>query len=248
MGGENTTATGGPSHPFNPTLWTVVLTAKDPGSPRRKAALQTLVEAYWKPLYYFVRHRGNDPESSKDITQGFFTALIEKNFLRYVDKGKGKFRTFLLTALQHYLADEFDRVTAKKRGGGAPILSLEFGAAEAAGVSLRASTETPEQAYRRDWALAVLAQAMRSLKAQYEGSGRVAEFEAIRENLQYGASSGPSYAQLAQQLSLTESDVRNRIHRARVRLREAVLEVIRSYTDGEREIEEELRDLLASFS
>lgn len=249
MAGEKTTATGGPARSFNPTLWTVVLTAKDPASPRRRAALQTLVETYWKPLYYFARHRGLDPEASKDATQGFFTALIEKNFLQDVDKSKGRFRSFLLAALQNYLTNEYRRATAQKRGGGAPVLSLEFGAVEAAGVSPQASGESPEQAFRRDWAVEVLAQAMRALRTEYEAGGRGTEFNAIRQSLAYGASAdSPSYAQLAKHLGLSESDVRNRIHRARVRLREAVLAVIRSYTDGDAGVQEELQDLLAAFS
>ncbi|HLY11670.1 MAG TPA: sigma-70 family RNA polymerase sigma factor [Planctomycetota bacterium] len=248
MAGEKTTATGGPSRSFTPTLWTVVLTAKDLQSPRRKAALQTLVESYWKPLYSFVRRRGNDPETSKDLTQGFFTALIEKNYLQYVDKDKGRFRTFLLMAIQHYLSDDYDRSTAKKRGGGATPLSLEFGAAEEGGLLNRAPSLPPEQLFQREWAVEVLAQAMRALRAEYETSGRLAEFETLRQNLGYGASAGPSYGDLARTLGLSESDIRNRIHRARVRYREAVLDVIRAYTDDEAGIQEELRDLLTSFS
>jgi len=242
------TATGGPSRRFNSTLWTVVLTAKDPASPHRKVALETLVGAYWKPLYWYVRRRGHDPESTKDIIQGFFTALIEKNYLQYVDRDRGKFRTFLLTAIQHYLADVYDRANAKKRGGGHTVRSFEFEEAEVEGSLDRTSGESPDALFRREWAVGVLAKAIQALRAEYESSNRLQEFESIKTHLGYGASAGPSYAELAKRLGLSENDVRNRIHRARLHLREAILDVIRSYTDGESETQEELRDLLLAFS
>ncbi len=202
-----------------------MLAAKDPLSPHRKAALQTLVETYWKPLYYFVRRRGNDREFSKDITQGFFAAIIERNFLQYVDRGRGKFRTFLLTAIQHYMADEFDRASAQKRGGGGHVLSMDFEQAEAEGLLDRASEEGPDQVYRREWALRVLAQAMHSLREEYKAANRLNEFETLKLHLNYGVSSGPRYTDLAKRLGLSESDIRNRIHRARIHLREAILGV-----------------------
>jgi len=106
------TAIGGPKKEFQSTLWTVVLAAKDPASKDRRDALQKLIESYWKPVYLFIRRRGNDRETGKDLAQGFFTALLERNFLQYVQRDRGKFRTFLLTALEHFMADEHDRTPA----------------------------------------------------------------------------------------------------------------------------------------
>jgi len=248
MGSDPTTLSGGSARSFGPTLWKIVLEAKDPASPRRRAALETLIETYWKPLYYFVRRRGNDSETSKDVTQGFFTALIEKNYLQNVDQAKGKFRTFLLTAIQHYLSDYHDRASAKKRGGGVGIFSLDYARAEDEGALQGAAKETPDDLFRTEWALEVLSQALRLLRKEYEAAGRLAEFESIRLHLQYGASAGARYTDLAAKLGISESDIRNRIHRARVRLREATLDVIRTYTQSESETEEELRDLLGAFS
>ena len=248
MGTDPTTLAGGSARSFGPTLWTIVLTAKDPASPHRRAALETLITTYWKPLYYFVRHRGNDSETSKDVTQGFFTALIEKNYLQNVAQGRGKFRTFLLTAIQHYLSDYYDRAAAKKRGGGVEILALDFGRAEDERVLPGVLKDTPDDLFRREWALEVLSQGLKSLRKEYETAGRLEEFEWIRLHLQYGASAGSRYSDLASKLGLSESDVRNRIHRARVRLREATLDVIRAYTQSEADTEEELRDLLGAFS
>jgi RNA polymerase sigma-70 factor (ECF subfamily) len=247
MTGEDT-ATGGVQRSFHSTLWTVVLAAKDPASPHRKAALETLVQAYWKPLYWFVRRRGNDLETSKDITQGFFASLIEKNFLQSVGREKGKFRTFLLAALQHYLSDHYDRSKALKRGGGVAPFSLNFDEAEAESLVGRSQGETPDQLFRREWAVRVLSQAMQGLREEYAASRRLEEFETLKTHLNYGATAGPSYAELAKQLGVSESDVRNRIHRARVHFRESILKVIRSYTESESECQEELRDLFAAFS
>lgn len=246
--GSDETAMGGARAAFGPTLWTVVLTAKDPSSPHRRQALETLIEAYWKPLYSFIRRRGYDPESSKDLTQGFFTDLIEKNFLQYVNRGKGRFRTFLLTAFQHYAADESDRATALKRGGGSVRLSLDFEQAEAEGLFGGDLKETPDRVYLREWGLRVLAQAVEALRAEYESEKRTEEFESLKPLLTDADPAGPSYAELARRLRISESDVRNRIHRARVRLREAVLAVIRATTDGEADAREELRDLFSAFS
>jgi RNA polymerase sigma-70 factor (ECF subfamily) len=106
---DDDTAIGGAKRSFQSTLWTVVLAAKDPSSPDRREALQQLIETYWKPVYLFIRRRGNDREASKDLAQGFFTALLERQFLQYVQRDRGKFRTFLLTALEHFMADEHDR-------------------------------------------------------------------------------------------------------------------------------------------
>src|SRR5260221_110830 len=147
----NETNTGGSGHRFESTLWTVVLSAKDPSSIGRREALEQLVNAYWKPLYLFVRHRGHDQEFSKDLIQGFFAALIDKNYLQYVSRDRGKFRTFLLTAVQHYLSNEYDRARASKRGGGRTPLSLDYDEAEAEGLFdiVQGKRRPPSAALRR---------------------------------------------------------------------------------------------------
>jgi RNA polymerase sigma-70 factor (ECF subfamily) len=240
------TATGGPKKGFQSTLWTMVLAAKDPGSADRRAALQKLIETYWKPVYLFIRRRGNDREAGKDLAQGFFTALLERNFLQYVQRDRGKFRTFLLTALEHYMADEHDRAQALKRGGGRQVLSIDFASAEAA---LRAPlSEPPDRLFRRDWALRVLAQALEALKAAFDSDGRAAEFGALRLHLTEGTKGAPSGAELAKTLGVSEGEARKRVHHARTEYREAILDVIRSYTETEEDAREELAELLGAFS
>jgi len=244
---NNDTSIGGSGRSFQSTLWTLVLKAKQSDGVERRAALEKLITTYWKPVYLFVRRKGNPSETAKDLVQGFFTALLEKNYLQYVDRGRGKFRTFLLTALDHYMADEWDRARAQKRGGGAPSVPLDFERADAE--LLRApSSRSPDDGFRRDWALRVMAEALQSVRAEFARAGRDAEFDALRLHLSYGAGTPPSYLEIAGRLGLSEDDVRTRIHRVRQRYREAVLEVLRASTETEEEAREELRDLLAALS
>ncbi len=235
---------GGPAKGFPTTLWTTVLRIRDPGSAQRRLALETLIETYWKPVYYYLRRRGNDAETSKDLTQSFFTALLEREALQDVAEGRGRFRTFLLTLLRNFVADEFDRATALKRGGGAARLTLDFASAE----SDLPSEATPDAAFRRSWALRVLSEAWSSLRASYESGGRLEEFELFRDHLSFTGDPQISYDAMAKRLGLTESDIKNRLHAARARIADAIRDVVRSYTDTEEDAKEELRDLLGAFS
>lgn len=244
MGDE--TWIGGSGRAFQSTLWTLILRAKETDGTERRAALERLIGIYWKPVYFFVRRRGNPSETAKDLVQGFFTALIEKNYLQYVDRGRGKFRTFLLTALDHFVADEWDRARAQKRGGLAAAVSLDFDRADGELLQDR-SARSPEDGFRRDWALRVMGEALQAVRSEFAREGREAEFEALRLHLSYGAGTPPSYLHVAGRLGLSEDDVRTRIHRTRQRYREAVLEVLRASTETEEEAREELRDLLAAL-
>ena len=215
---DDDTAIGGTKRGFQSTLWTVVLAAKDPAAADRRGALQTLIETYWKPVYLFIRRRGNDREVSKDLAQGFFTALLERNFLQYVQRDRGKFRTFLLTALEHFMADEHDRAQALKRGGGRQAISIDFAAAEAAMAA--PASDPPDRLFRRDWALRVMGQALEALKAGFAGRGRLDEFQALRFHLTEGTRGAPSGVELAKTLGISEAEVRKRIHRARADYKE----------------------------
>ena len=231
---------------FRPTLWTVVLRAKDPAAPDRREALERLFQTYWKPVYFLIR-RTHDAESAQDIAQGFFTAFLEKDFLKSVEREKGKFRTFLCVALRHYMADEYDRVSAQKRGGGRRPLSLDFARAETEISRVPAAKDDPERYFQRQWALEVIKRALQALRAEFEASDRLAEFEAISLYLSAGGKDAPSHADLAKRLSLSETDVNNRVHRLRTRYRELILEEVRSYSDSEEEAQQEVRDLFSAF-
>jgi len=232
---------------LRPTLWTVVLRAKDLAAPDRRDALERLFQTYWKPVYFLIR-RTHDAEAAQDIAQGFFTAFLEKDFLKSVEREKGKFRTFLCVALRHYMADEGDRARAQKRGGGKAPLSLDFARAETEISRVPAAKDDPDKYFQRQWALEVIKRSLQALRAEFQASDRLAEFEAISLYLSAGGKEAPSHADLGRRLGISESDVNNRVHRLRHRYRELILEEVRSYSESEEEAQQELRDLFAAFA
>ncbi len=236
-----------PAEGFRPTLWTVVLKARDASAPERREALERLFRTYWKPVYFHVR-RTHDPETAQDLTQGFFTAFLEKDYLQYVDRDRGKFRTFLIVALQHYVADERDRARAQKRGGGRPVFSLDFARAETEILREPAAKETPERLFQRRWALEVIKKALQALREEFQSSNRLTEFEALSLYLSAGGKGAPTHAELARRLGLSEADVNNRVHRLKKRYRELILDEIRAYSESDDQAREELRDLFSALS
>jgi len=240
-------STSEPVAGFRPTLWTVVLRAKDPNAPDRREALERLFQTYWKPIYFHIR-RTHDAEAAQDIAQGFFTTFLEKDYLKSVEREKGKFRTFLCVALRHYMADENDRARARKRGGGRSLLSLDFARAETEISRMPAAKDEPEKMFQRQWALEVIKRTLQALRAEFLASDRLAEFEAISLYLSAGGKQAPSHGDLAKRLGISETDVNNRVHRLRSRYRELILEEVRSYSDSEEEAQQELRDLFSAFA
>ena len=240
-------STSEPVAGFRPTLWTVVLRAKDPDAPDRREALERLFQTYWKPVYFHIR-RTHDAEAAQDIAQGFFTTFLEKDYLKSVERDKGKFRTFLCVALRHYMADQYDRAIARKRGGGRPLLSLDFARAETEISRMPVAKDEPEKLFQRQWALEVIKRSLQALRAEFLASDRLAEFEAISLYLSAGGKEAPSHADLAKRLGISETDVNNRVHRLRSRYRELILEEVRSYSDSEEEAQQELRDLFSAFA
>lgn len=245
---EGDTWIGGAKGEFESTLWSVVVRAKDASSPERREALQRLIEIYWKPLYHYVRRRGQSREAAKDTVQSFFTALLEKDLLQYLDPGRAKFRTFLQIALKHHMSDARDREKAVKRGGGRPIFSLDFSAADREYGDDAAMEETPEQTYRREWGVRVLEQALEAVRAEFAGAGREREFDEIKLHLAAGPGEKRSYADLGRMFDVSEGEIAHRIHRARSRFKEKILLVIRSYTETPEQVQEELRDLFSALS
>lgn len=236
-----------PAGGFQPTLWTVVLKARDASAPARREALERLFATYWKPVYFYLR-RAHDPEAAQDLAQGFFTAFLEKDYLQYVDRSRGTFRTFLVVALQHFVSDERDRACARKRGGGRPLLPLDFARAETEIHREPASKETPERLFQRQWALEVIKRSLQGLRDEFRASNRLTEFEALSLYLSAGGKGAPTHADLARRLGVSESDVNNRVHRLKKRYRELILAEIRAYTGTEEEAREELRDLFSALA
>lgn len=221
---------GGSGRGFGQTAWTVILKARD------QKELGALVERYWKPCYFYIRRKGHDVEDSKDLTQGFFSDFIQRDALARVTKSKGKFRSFLLACLEHYLSNEYDRRKALKRG--TKPLSLDFEGAEE--MLLKAGTATPEHSYRREWAVGLIERALETLKEEMGG-----RFDALREYITAGQPG--TLKDLAQRLGLTESNVKVIIHRSRRRYKELLkLEVARTVEHRD-EVDDELKELFAAL-
>jgi DNA-directed RNA polymerase specialized sigma24 family protein len=167
---------------FATTHWSIVLTARDPACPQAADALEKLCRSYWYPLYAFVRRQGHDENSAKDLTQGFFARLLEKNYLAQVKQDKGKFRSFLLASLKHYMADERDKERAQKRGGGQVLLSLDETVGEDRYRAEPVDVMDAEKLYERRWALTLLDQARERLKDEFLKAGKSHLYERFRRS------------------------------------------------------------------
>ncbi|HVM47279.1 MAG TPA: sigma-70 family RNA polymerase sigma factor [Candidatus Acidoferrum sp.] len=231
---------------FVTTHWSVVLSAQEKESGLCAAALETLCRTYWFPLYAYARRQGKAPHDAQDLTQGFFGRLLEKDYLQAAAREKGKFRTFLLVAFKRYLANEWDREHAQKRGGFTPVVSIDQELAESRFAAEPAHHEQPDVLYDRQWAMALLDQTMRQLQEEYVASGRAKLFEYLQSCLVREESALP-YAEIAARLNLSEAAVKMAIHRLRARYREILRAQIAHTVSGPEEVEEEIRELFASF-
>jgi len=227
---------------FSTTQWSVVLTARDHADTSGKEALAGLCEKYWFPLFSFVRRQGSDPDAAADLTQEFFRYLLEENLLKNVERSAGRFRSFLLASLRHFLSHERERARAQKRGGNVRILSLDAAAANARYVLEPIDRLTPEEIFEHRWALTVLERALERLHIGLDDQGR-ARFDRLRPYL-FGERPAPPYAQLATELDTTEGAVRNTIHRLRRRFGEEIRAEIADTVSIPEEIDDEVRHLL----
>jgi RNA polymerase sigma factor (sigma-70 family) len=228
---------------FATTHWSVVAAAGCEDLPQRSEALEQLCRTYWYPLYSYVRRRGFGPEDAQDLTQEFFAKLLRKNYPAQADRAKGKFRSFLLLTLNHFLADEFDRTTTKKRGGGQVFIPLDAETAEGRYLREPADHLSPEKLFERRWAQSILENALKRLRQEY-GSGTQPEAYAVLKGFEPGEQLSLSYAEAAARLGISESALKSKIHRLRQRHRELVREEISKTVSTSAEIDEELRHLL----
>jgi RNA polymerase sigma factor (sigma-70 family) len=227
---------------FATTHWSVVLTAGRNDTTRARAALENLCQTYWYPLYAYVRRRGHSPEDAQDLTQAFFARLLERNWVGSADQQKGRFRSFLLSALNHFLADEWDRARAQKRGGGIPPVPLQFDTAETRYGHEPVDHVTPEQNYERRWALTLLDTVLRRLRSEYEQEGRADLFAALHPCL-VGDRTAQPYAELAAKLGISEGTVKSAVHRLRQRYRRLLRDEIAQTVAEPGEVDDELRHL-----
>jgi RNA polymerase sigma factor (sigma-70 family) len=229
---------------FVTTRWSVVLTAGHSDSPPARDALEKLCQTYWYPLYAYVRRNGRSPEDAQDLTQEFFARLLEGHWVERADREKGRFRSFLLTVMNRFLADEWDKARAQKRGGGTVPVPLQLDTAETRYGLDPADKTTPDEIYERRWALALLDEVLRRLSAEYKEQGRAELFAALNPCL-IGERSSHPYAELAAKLGTTEGTVKSAVHRLRQRYREMLREEIAHTVAGPGEVDEELRHLFA---
>ncbi len=233
---------------FPSTSWSIVLAAgrDGPKEPAREA-FAALCEAYWYPLYAYARRRGYDVEDARDLTQGFFASLLARQNPLRPDRERGRFRSYLLGALKHYLANERDRERARKRGGGQPMLRLDFKAGENRYRMEPRDTETPERIYERRWALTMLEAVLRRLEEDYGRAGKRDFFRHMKPFLTDDGERG-AYATLARELSMTEGAFKVAVHRLRRRYRDLLRGEIAQTVETPAEIEAELRHLIAAVS
>jgi RNA polymerase sigma factor (sigma-70 family) len=243
-GAAHSTGVGRPV--FTTTHWSVVLAAGHREPARARAALATLCQTYWYPLYAYVRHHGHSPHDAQDLTQAFFAHLLEKNVFGNILRGGGKFRSYLLASLNHFLVDEWKKARAQKRGAGL-VLSLDAEEAETRFGREPAHTVTPEKLFEQNWAVALLNSVYERLRLEYEADGKTRLFEELKFCLTGERSSIP-YAELAERLNLTESAVKVTVHRLRRRYREVLREEVAHSVASEDEIEDELRSLFRALA
>src|SRR5216684_1175739 len=234
----------GPSQ-FPTTRWTLVVAAADPQRKEARSALVSLCEGYWYPLYAYVRRRGYPADHAQDLTQDFFIRVLEGRYLGRADQEKGRFRSFILTLLKFFLADQEDRHRAHKRGGGM-VVSLEFSSGEERYQREPAHDETPERIFERRWALSVLDRVVERLRNEFVLHGRPEHFERLKVFL-LGHSDAP-YAALAREMNTSEGALKVATHRLRKRYRELFRQEIADTVADPAEVESELRFLAAALT
>ena len=229
---------------FAATRWTLVLAAGRRPSPKAADAMSELCRIYWYPLYAYVRRRGYGAQDAEDLTQEFFARILAKDCLSSVDRSKGKFRSFLLASLKHFLANEWDRAHAQKRGGGQGTVPLDGFSAETRYNLEPAHDMTPDRLFERQWAITVLEQVMGRLRREFVSSERVKIFDALKPFLA-GDETSATYAQSADRLEMTEGAVKVAVHRMRRRYRELLREEIAQTVASPEEIADEIRYLMS---
>lgn len=234
---------GTPRGVFATTRWSVVLLAGQGDAAGAERALAHLCEAYWYPLYAFVRRSGHAAEDAQDLTQEFFARLLEKNWLAEADPARGRFRSFLLAALKHFLANEWNRSQRLKRGGGREFVALDAATAEERYALEPPDPATPELLYDRRWALTLLARTQESLRKEMNASGQRERFKALEPTL-VGERTALPYEELAARFGVTETAVKSMVLRLRVRFRSLLRKEVAETIGRDADVDPELAHLL----
>lgn len=231
---------------FETTDWTLIRTASAGEERDAQAALARLCKAYWFPLYAFVRHQGYSPDDASDLVQGFFALLLEKHYLQDVDPEAGRFRTFLLSSLKHFLSNERAKNRALKRGGGFQLLSLDSAEAERRWAYEPAGEETPEDVFERRWARTVVDHALDRLRIERAAVGKAEEFDRLTPYLT-GEEPHPPYREVAEELGTSVGALRVAVHRLRNQFGDLLRHEIRQTVTRPAEVDDEIRHLLSAL-
>jgi RNA polymerase sigma-70 factor (ECF subfamily) len=231
---------------FTTTRWSIVVAAGKPDAASAKTALATLCETYWYPVYAFVRRRGYSAHDAQDCTQEFFAALLEKDYVRAAERERGRFRTFLLTAVSRFLSKQRDRARARKRGGGRKVFSIDVEAGEGRYQLEPVDRWTPELMYERGWALALLERVVLRLGQRYAEQGKSALFDRLKPSLT-GSETEAVNTKLASELDLTAGALKVAVHRLRRRYRDLLKEEIADTVASSDDVTNEFEYLLAAL-
>ncbi len=231
---------------FPSTHWSRVVAAGDAGGPKARESLAALCNAYWYPLYVYIRRRGYSSEQAQDLTQDFFARILEKGLFAEADPGRGRFRSFLRTVCSQYLMNR--RATAKtlKRGGGRPAISIDAAGAEGRYSRELAHELTPERIFDRTWALTLLSRVFSQLRREYEDAGRAKTFEALQVFLTEGTRAA-SHAATARKLGMTEGAVRVAVHRLRRRYGDVLRREIAATLEDPSQVDDEIQGLFSAL-
>lgn len=212
--------------------------------PHAAEALEKLCDAYWFPIYVFVRRQGNSPEDAEDLTQEFFFRLLDRNSLARADRDRGRFRTFLLGSLKNFMVNEWKRAGRLKRGGGLEILSIDAEAAEERYEAEAPDEPNPDAAYEQRWAVTLIERVLAELRLEHDAPDKIRLFEVLKGFL-WGEQSTASYGQIAERLGLTEGAVKVAVHRLRQRFRELLRTEVAQTVARPEDIDGELRHLIS---
>jgi RNA polymerase sigma-70 factor (ECF subfamily) len=232
---------------FQTTSWTLIQAAAHRPTPDSREALERLCQIYWRPVYAFIRRRGYDQDRAQDLSQAFFARLLEKNYVLAADPERGRFRSFLLTAVKNFLANEWDWESAQKRGGGETPASIDLLEAERWYAPAAIETSTPESLFERRWALSLLEQVMAKLRAELVAAGKGAQFEVLLPFLNREAESG-RYDDASSELGISAGALRIAVHRLRRRYRDLLRAEIADTVSRPDDADEEIRFLLSVLS
>jgi len=232
---------------FATTRWSLVLAAGREPTTGSRAAFSELCELYWPPVYAFARRQGYEVHEAEDLTQAFFTRLLEKHVVQAADPQRGRFRSFLLASFKNFVANERDREHAQKRGSGQVIVGLDFESAEARYSAEPVDTLTPDAVFERQWAVGVLNRVLATLRAECITAGKVELFDQVRDLL--GGDRGPGgYAAIARSLGTTEGAVKVNVHRLRRRYGDLLRANIEATVSDASEVDDEMAYLMTVVS